>query len=63
LLFLLARETHVSGYIAVHVQAGATSYTDQVPVHTAQQRADVMMRAAYLQSLIGYARNHAGQGR
>jgi len=57
LLFLLAKETRVSGYVAVHVQAGGQSFTEQVPVWNAQQRADVLNRVAYLQQLIGQARH------
>ncbi|MDQ0241458.1 hypothetical protein [Arthrobacter bambusae] len=57
LLFLLARETRISGFVAVHIQAGNYSYTEQVPVYSAVQRADVLNRALYVQSLIGRARN------
>ena len=57
LLFLLARETRVAGYIAIHISArNGQSYTEQVPVHDAQQRAVVLSRAGYLQALIGHAR-------
>lgn len=56
LLFLLARETRVAGYVAVHVQAGAQAYTDQIPIQNDAQRYDVMNRINYLQSLIGGAR-------
>lgn len=59
LLFLLARETRVMGYVAIHIQSGARSYTEQVPVNSAQQRADVLNRVVYLQSLIGRARHGA----
>ncbi|WP_291048769.1 hypothetical protein [Herbiconiux sp.] len=61
LLFLFARETRVSGFVAVHIQAGNQAYTEQVPVWSAQQRADVLQRAAYLQSLIGQARYNQAQ--
>ena len=57
LLFLLAKETRIVGYIAVTVQAGAHSYTEQVPVISAAARADVMNRLTHIQSLIGWARN------
>ena len=56
LLFLLAKETRTRGYVAVHIQAGPHSYTEQVPVGNAVQRADVFNRVAYIQSLIGHAR-------
>lgn len=56
LLFLLAKETRTRGYVAVHIQAGPHSYTEQVPVGNAVQRADVFNRVAYIQSLIGQAR-------
>ncbi|MEA9985270.1 hypothetical protein [Subtercola sp. RTI3] len=56
LLFLLAKETRVSGYIAVHIQAGEQSFTEQIPVYSAVQRADTLNRVAYLQMLIGQAR-------
>src|ERR1700712_6030112 len=56
LLFLFARETRVSGYIAVHIQSGGQSFTEQIPVNDAHQRADVLQRVAYLQGLIGQAR-------
>ena len=56
LLFLLAKENRVAGYIAIHIQAGPYSYTEQVPVNNAQQRAEVLNRAAYLQNLVGRAR-------
>lgn len=56
LLFLLAREVRVAGYIAVHIQAGQQSYTEQVAVYSALQRADVLNRVTFLQSLIGQAR-------
>jgi len=39
------------------IQAGTQSFTEQVPVWSAQQRADVLNRVAYLQQLIGQARN------
>jgi hypothetical protein len=57
LLFLLARESRVSGFIAVHIQAGAYSYTEQVPVYSAQQRFDVLNRVVFLQGAIGRARH------
>lgn len=60
LLFLLARQTRVSGYIAIYIQAGSQSYTEQVPVYSAVQRADVLNRVTYLQGLIGQARSRQG---
>jgi hypothetical protein len=57
LLFLLARETRISGFMAVHIQAGGYSYTEQVPVYSSVQRTDVLNRVLYVQSLIGRARN------
>jgi hypothetical protein len=63
LLFLLAREVRVGGYIAIHISArNGQTYTEQVPVYSAQQRADVFARAGYLQALIGHARAVRGQG-
>lgn len=57
LLFLLAREVRVGGYVAIHIAArNGQTYTEQVPVYSAQQRADVFARAGYLQALIGHAR-------
>jgi hypothetical protein len=57
LLFLLAREVRVGGYVAIHISArNGQTYTEQVPVYAAQQRADVFARAGYLQALIGHAR-------
>jgi hypothetical protein len=56
LLFLLARERQVSGFIAVTIQANGQRYTEQVPVASEAQRYDVLNRVAYLQSLIGQAR-------
>ncbi|UFS60648.1 hypothetical protein [Subtercola endophyticus] len=61
LLFLLAKETRVSGYVAVHIQAGSQSFTEQIPVWNAQQRADVLQRVAYLQGLVGQARYRQAQ--
>ncbi|MFJ3395316.1 hypothetical protein [Leifsonia aquatica] len=58
LLFLFARETRVAGYIAIHITAAnGQTYTEQVPVHNALQRADILNRVGYLQSLIGRARH------
>jgi hypothetical protein len=61
LLFLLAREVRVTGYVAIHIQSGSQSYTEQIPVNSAAQRYDVFNRVAYLQSLIGYARANPGR--
>lgn len=57
LLFLLARETRVGGYVAIHISArNGQTYTEQIPVFSAEQRAAVLGRAGYLQALIGHAR-------
>ncbi|QHK19737.1 hypothetical protein GU243_08350 [Pseudarthrobacter psychrotolerans] len=56
LLFLLARQTRVNGFIAVNIQAGPHTYTEQVPVSSAQQRHDTLNRVLYVQGLIGHAR-------
>jgi hypothetical protein len=56
LLFLLARERRTSGYIGVTIACNGQWYTEQVPVGNDIQRADVLNRVAYLQSLIGQAR-------
>lgn len=63
LLFLLAKEVRVSGYVAIHVQAGTQTYTEQVPVADEFQRAEVLRRAAYIQHLIGQARYNRQIGR
>lgn len=57
LLFLFAKETRVSGFVAVHIQSGGYSYTEQVPVHSAAERAEILRRALYVQGLIGRARS------
>jgi hypothetical protein len=57
LLFLLARETRVTGYINVAIWGPeGQSYTENVPVGNATGRADVFNRVGYLQGLIGRAR-------
>ena len=56
LLFLLAKETRVVGYVAITLQSGEQAYTEHVPVNSAAQGAEVFNRVAYLQSLIGQAR-------
>lgn len=57
LLFLLAREVRVQGYIGVTIWSqNGQSYSESVPVYNAQQRADILARAAYLQGLIGQER-------
>jgi hypothetical protein len=61
LLFLLAREVRVTGYVAIHIQSGSQSYTEQIPVNSAAQRYEVFNRVAYLQSLIGFARANAAR--
>lgn len=61
LLFLLAKETRTAGYVAVVVQSrGGQSYVENVPVHSAVQRADVFNRVTFLQSLIGQERWRLG---
>lgn len=61
LLFLLAKETRVSGHVAVMVRArNGQSYVENVPVHSAQHRGDVYNRVTYLQSLIGQERRRLG---
>jgi hypothetical protein len=59
LLFLLAKERRISGYVAVHIQCGDQSFMEQVPVYSDAQRADVFNRVRFLQGLIGQARANA----
>jgi hypothetical protein len=62
LLFLLARERRTQGFVAVQLWASnGQSYTEHIQVWTEQQRADVLNRVNYLQSLIGRARFDHGQ--
>lgn len=61
LLFLLARETRVQGFVTVTVYAGGQSYVENVPIWNAAQRADVFNRASYLQGLIGQERWRLGR--
>jgi predicted permease len=56
LLFLFARETRVSGYVAMTLQSGEMMYTEQIQVFNDMQRADTLNRISYLQTLIGRAR-------
>ena len=56
LLFLLARETRVQGYITVTIYGDGRSYVENVPVWNPMQRADIFNRTAFLQSLIGQER-------
>lgn len=57
LLFLFAREPRVSGYVNVTLWGpGGQSYTENVPVWNAAQRADTFQRVTYLQSIIGQSR-------
>lgn len=57
LLFLLAREVRVSGYVNVTIWGPhGQSYTENVPVWDAAQRADIFNRVGYLQSIIGQQR-------
>ena len=57
LLFLLARETRVAGFVSVTVQWGGKAYAEQIPVQSDWQRHDVLNRVNYLQSVIGHARD------
>ncbi|MDJ0318423.1 MULTISPECIES: hypothetical protein [Arthrobacter] len=57
LLFLLARDTRMEGFIAVNIQAGKYSYTEQLPVGNEVQRIDVFNRVHFLQTQIGRARS------
>ncbi|MGW9630227.1 hypothetical protein ACWGST_05950 [Agromyces sp. NPDC055520] len=62
LLFLLARETRISGYVNVTVWGpGGQVYTENVPVWDAMQRADVFNRVVYLQQLSGAERARLGR--
>ena len=56
LLFLLVKESKTEGYILLTVDGPGMRHVSQVPVFTAEQRTDVMQRAAYLQMLAGQAR-------
>ncbi|WP_135849147.1 hypothetical protein [Serinibacter arcticus] len=56
LLFLLAKEPVVQGYVIVTVESGGRRHVMHVPIANAAQRADVMQRAAYIQQLATYAR-------
>lgn len=61
LLFLLARESRVQGFVSVTVFAGGQSYVENVPVWNAAQRYDVFNRVAFLQQLIGQERMRVGR--
>jgi len=52
-----ATQARVSGYVAVTIHAGPQSYVENVPVWSDQQRADVLNRVTFLQSLIGRERH------
>lgn len=57
LLFLLAKETRVSGFVTVGVAArNGQAHVENIPVMNDVQRADVFHRVGYLQSLVGQAR-------
>jgi hypothetical protein len=57
LLFLLAKETRLQGYIAVTVTTPrGQSYVEQVPVANGKARFEVFSRVTYLQNLIGRER-------
>jgi hypothetical protein len=60
LLFLLAKESRVKGYVLVIVQSGEQSYTEQVPVYSAISRDSVINKLAHIQTLIGWARTNRG---
>lgn len=57
LLFLLAKERRMGGWVAVHIQAGPYSYTEQVPIRAEYQRMEVFNKVHFLQAQIGRARN------
>lgn len=57
LLFLLAKETAVQGYVVITITSGGRRHVTHVPVANAAQRADVMQRAAYLQQIAAHARS------
>jgi hypothetical protein len=57
LLFLLAKERRMGGWVAVHIQAGPYSYTEQVPIRAEYQRMEVFNKVHFLQTQIGRARN------
>ena len=62
LLFLLARESRIAGYITVTVWGpGGQSYVENIPVADEVQRMDVFNRVTYLQSLIGAERHRLGR--
>ena len=61
LLFLLARESRVQGFISVTVYAGGQAYVENVPVWNEAQRYEVFNRVAYLQGLIGQERVRVGR--
>lgn len=61
LLFLLARESRVQGFISVTVYAGGQAYVENVPVWNEAQRYEVFNRVAYLQGLIGQERVRIGR--
>lgn len=61
LLFLLARESRVQGFVSVTVFAGGQSYVENVPVWNESQRYEVFNRVAYLQGLIGQERVRVGR--
>ena len=62
LLFLLAREVRISGFVNVTVWApDGQSYTENLPIWNAPQRVDVFNRVTYLQSIIGQQRSRLGR--
>jgi hypothetical protein len=60
LLFLLARESRISGYVTVTIEANGQSFVENVRVETEMQRTDVFNRVIYLQTLIGQERFRLG---
>ena len=57
LLFLLARENTITGFITVTITSEqGQAYTEHVPVNSPMMRADIFSRVNYIQSLIGQAR-------
>ncbi|SEE89974.1 hypothetical protein SAMN04489740_3003 [Arthrobacter alpinus] len=57
LLFLLAKESRMGGFVSVHIQSGNYTYTEQMPVSNDFQRIDVFNRVHFLQTQIGRARS------
>lgn len=63
LLFLLARERRISGFVSVQVLGpNGQVHAQQIPVASDAARWDVLNRVNYLQSLIGHARGVESSG-